>query len=137
MAVITQAQAKDALLTGFNTGWADRTPVAWDNTKFSPPDTDPWVRFAIRMSESEQDSLGRTGNRKFRRTGRVFVQIFQLNNEQGLTGGDTLTDAVLSVMEGNTFSGVYTLAGSPQEIGPSDKWWQINVSIPFWFQTTK
>ena len=134
---ITITQSEDVLNTAFYAGWGSTTPIAWGNVPFTPPDSNSWVRFTVRVGDSDQTSLGPEGCRRFQRNGRVFVQIFTFEAEQGTTLGTALVDSVLSIMEGKNFSSIYTLAADVTGIGPDGKWYQTNVSIPFWYHAIK
>lgn len=130
--------ARDLISTAFNTGWSARTPVAWNNVQFTPPDTSAWVRFSVTNNFSSQQNLGSAPNRSFRRQGIVFVQVFvPLDDETGLENGDILAEAALSIFEGKQVSGIWFRNGSIAEVGPTDRWFQYNVTFDFQYDEIK
>lgn len=68
-------QAEEALAKTFIDAWGSETPVYLVNERVDPAQA-PWVRLIFYHYESEQETLGSVGSRKYKRTGRVTVQIF-------------------------------------------------------------
>lgn len=62
-----------AIRQHFADGWDGRTPVAWPNVDFEPPeDGSPWVRLTILGADAVQAEFG-LDDRRFRHTGIVIV----------------------------------------------------------------
>lgn len=76
--MLTYENVEDQLTKCFLRSWGTTTPVVLKNQKQVEfgKETEAWVRYSILRTASAQDSLGASGNRRFLRIGRVFVQIF-------------------------------------------------------------
>lgn len=61
--------------TAFQTGWADRTPVQYDDITFEAPEGDPWVRITILDGQGRQASVGAPGANIVRHVGVVAIQV--------------------------------------------------------------
>jgi len=132
--------AREAIYLAFATVW-DVGPVSgytFDNEDYTPPDASPWVRLSVRHQSSRQDTLGKTGNRKFERDGTVLIQVF------GLAGKGTEETGDLAKQAADIFEGV-TLAGTTvrfnavdiRETGASGKWYGMLVDAPFTYEEIK
>ncbi len=113
---------------------ADR--IALDNEEFNEPTDGNWVRLIVRSFVRVQDTLGKAGNRRFRSTASVLVQVYALANT-GVKQLDTLAEEVKNVFEGVSFSGLDFLAGDIRETGVDGKWNQYVVEIEFDFDEIK
>lgn len=125
------------IITYFEEEWVSArpdVPVAWDNIEFDPSDNDdPWIRFSILDGNSVQASIG--NDPFFRAIGIVEIQIFTP------TGGGTLVSRELASDIGAIFrrvqiGGITFRAPSLSRVGPDGKWFQQNVSIPYYSDTT-
>lgn|GEM_PF-1436510 len=67
---------RQAIEAHFNTQWADRTPIAWANVDFDPPDDAEWARFSILWGDAFEDSMGGDGVMENVIVGVVMVSIF-------------------------------------------------------------
>jgi hypothetical protein len=130
----THAEATDELLDLFTTGWADRTEVAYPNVDFTPPEDAAWVRVTIQHTAGRQVSLGSPGARTFRRFGTIFAQIFTVEGTAAQEALD-LAGVAVTILEGVQFaSGLQLQAATIDEVGPDGHGrWQVNVSVPFYF----
>lgn len=131
----------NALRTRFSTEWADETPVEWPNgPTVEPPDTDQaldplpaWVRFVIQDLEAEQASMGDPGNNVHRHEGAVIVMIFTpagAGDQRALE----LADRVAAIFRGwqPPLTGLRFLRPPfVRRVGQEQKWYHINVIIPF------
>lgn len=107
------------------------TKIAWDNVEFRvPTDASSWVRFSLQHNISNYVSLGR--NRLTRRRGLVFVQVFVPENSETLIASQ-IVDDVVDVFETNALSGVVFESPNVREIGTNGGWFQINISVPFYY----
>jgi Bacteriophage related domain of unknown function len=145
----TLKAAREAILSRWITQWVDgsspRTPYSFENEKTAPPDavaaaafgtdTGSWVRLTMRSVNSEQETLGPVGSRKFTRYGNIHIQVF-VPVDRGTADSDTLVGLARTVFEGARFNGVCCYAGSPKEVGPDGRWYQVNVTIPFTYYET-
>ena len=104
-----------------------RTPVAWPNAAFTPPDDEPWVRLTIKGGDGRQVA---TTGRRIRRSGVVIVQVFTPEGE-GDAPARSIADEVAAIFEAMTLDGVRFKAASNEVVGAHEGWFQINVEIPF------
>lgn len=134
----TLNEAREAIYGLFNTAWADRTPLTFDNERFDPPDDAAWVRLTVRHTGSFQETLGPPGRRKFMRTGSCFAQIF-VPIDQGVKEADTLATVAREVFEGVSISGttVRFLDTIMRESGPEKKLYGVVIEANFEYDETR
>lgn len=135
----TISEAKEAIYQAFNTGWSvTGNQFTFENEDFTPPVNAPWARLSIRHNSGTQDTLGRTGNRRFERGGAVNIQIFTPQNI-GVGGVSTLATTVKNIFEGVSLSGTTVIFRDVifREIGPSNEWYQMNVEAEFNYYETR
>jgi len=134
----TPNEAKEAVYLRFTSNFtgvtADR--IALDNEEFDEPDTGAWVRLVVRTGPRAQDTLGKTGNRRFRTTNTVFVQVYT-ETDTGVKSGDTLAKEAADLFEGVSFSGLDFQAAQTRETGPTGKWYQHLVEAEFDYDEIK
>lgn len=75
---LTYANIEDTVTACFLQEWGATTPVILKNQQAVTitEETKAWVRFSVLQTASRQDSLGISGNRRFLRMGRIYVQVF-------------------------------------------------------------
>lgn len=124
----------NALRNRFNTEWADETPVEWPNGPvLSVPDEAPWVRFVVQDLEAEQASMGDPGNNVHRHEGAAIVMIFTpagAGDQRALE----LADRAAAIFRGWQSAGTGLRFLRPpfvRRVGQEQKWYHINVIIPF------
>ncbi len=115
----------------FSSGWLD-TSIAYENVSFSPEEGTPWVRLTILDADSRQVSMGST--KLYRNNGVIVVQIFVPENT-GTGDARSMADQVAAIFRGTQFNGITCRAPSPRRVGTANGWYQLNVSIPFFFDT--
>lgn len=96
----------------------------------------PWLRATVRHTARTPSTLGVQGNRRFRSSASLFVQVYTEVNT-GLKSADDLAQAILDLFEGESFDGVSFTAGIPRETGPSGKYDQTVVELPFDYDEIK
>lgn len=122
----------NAIRTKFATDWGVTTTVAYENAEFRPPAADTaWARLTVVDAMSEQVSMG--GNTNFyRHSGLIIVGIFT-----PLNAGDKLAlsyvDSVSAIFRSWRDPTNKITVYSPEvvRVGPSDKWYQVNVQFYF------
>ena len=113
--------------------WAD-APIAFDGVPNSPAlqaaidAKDPWVRLTIQHGSSLTAYIG--DGPKARRTGLVMLQVFTAENK-GSRPAAVLADSIAAHLEFYQDGQLETQAASVQRVGPSNGWYQYNVSLPF------
>lgn len=135
----TLQAANEAMAQRFVDVWTPTGhPFTLENEKFDPPVSGPWARFTSRIRGATQETLGRANNRRFQRTGSVFIQIY-VENDDGTNTSKTLAQTVMDGFEGIRITGttVRFLDVIPREVGQDGKWHQTNVEVNFQFDETK
>ena len=134
----TANEAKEAIYQRFVDNFtgvtADR--ITFDNEEFEEPDTGAWVRLTVRGLGRAQNTLGKLGNRRFRATASLFVQVYTETNT-GVKQSDTLTKEAADIYEGVSFSGLDFNSVEVNETGPEDKWYQSVVEAQFDYDEIK
>lgn len=142
--------ARDEILTLFRTAWrADATslPVALyydDVTGELPRDADttanpdPWAHIQVRHVTGDQATLaGATGQRRFRRTGLVFVRVYTPFG-QGLSLNDALAMIAVRAFEGKkTPSDVWFRGVRSEENGIDGAWFLTTVTAEFLYDEVR
>lgn len=116
--------------------WFDSAPSgldAWtfEGEHFEEPDQGKkWARFSFQQINGGQQTLGQSGNRKYRRRAIASIQIFTPRGE-GLRNGDLLADEVVIAFESVSVSGLDFTNATVRETppGPSDKFRQHLVTV--------
>lgn len=134
---MTPNQAREAILTAFIAAWGSETPFAFDNEDFNPPSDSSWVRLSVREVESEQETLGPVGARRYRRNGVAELAVHALP-DRGAQRSDELVKIFRDSFEGVTLaSGVYFTDCQVQEVGIEGAYYRVNALAVFWFSETK
>ncbi len=132
----TLGEAKESVYSRFVTEWAAETPFVFDNEELEEPTNDPWVRVVVRSLSRRQETKGRTGNRRFRSSALVFVQVYTRTNI-GVKQGDELAVQAMGIFEATSFDGLDFNDGAVRESGPDGKWYQHLVEIAFDYDEIK
>lgn len=112
----------------------DGAPVAYDGVRNSPAVDQAivakasWVRCTINHGNSFTAGIGQ--NPCVRRTGLIMLQIFTAEFS-GSRPAAMLADELAQLFEYYQDGQFETQAASVQRIGPSDQWYQYNVTVPF------
>jgi len=132
--------ANDEILAFFATAWTPTGLLAlYENVAGAKPTAQvSWAKVSLRHGGGRQSSLsGGLGTSRFDRTGIVTVQIF-IPNGQGLSEGYELGKVVIDAFEGKaTASHIWFRNAKITEVGPSDEWFQLNVTIEFSYDEIK
>lgn len=132
--------ANDEILAFFATAWTATSLLAlYENVEGAKPTAqDAWARVSLRHGAGRQSSLsGAASTSRFERTGILTVQIF-IPNGQGLSQGYTLGKIVMDAFEGKaTASQIWFRNAKIAEIGSSDEWFQLNVTMDFIYDEIK
>lgn len=122
--------AQSAILSRFQTQWADRTPVAYPNVDFTPPDDEPWVRLDIVWGEASPATMGAT--RRNTLPGVIFINVFHAPGE-ARGAAHALIDAARDIFNRVEFSGVRCdVPSGPEPVRGGDKQWdQVVTRVAF------
>ncbi len=149
MSTLTHDAAADAILVQFKAQWdADSAavagsipPVEYDN--LSPPDPlrAIWTRVNVAHNPGAggQTSIGAVGERLFDRHGIVTIQVF-VDQGIGVTLARALANIAVVAFEGTTVgpaNEVWFRNVRMAEVGPTDRWFQVNVTAEFQYDTLK
>jgi hypothetical protein len=140
---VTEAQAIEAILQAWRTGWEAAQPgVFWTTTNETGASEATWARVTVRPTSSVQASMGAPGSRRFHRRGVIAVQLFA-----PIDAGDAtiagMVDDVRSILEGASFtvSGVAepvkTFAAESGERQTDGAWTMTSVVASYRYQQTR
>lgn len=131
----TLIQAREVVYQRFVDNYTS-TPFTFEGEDYTPP-SPAWVRLSVRANTAGgQDTLGRAGNRRFRRNGIIAAQVFTPIN-QGLRQGDDLAQAIREIFEAQSFNGLDTTDGLIRESPPEDEWFIHIVEVFFDYDEVK
>lgn len=122
--------AARAILAARMKTWAT-TPICWPNTDPLTSLNVPWVRFSV-LSNGDAVSYITPGG-TVAESGFVAVQVF-VPSGTGDGTATTLSDSIATLFRNYSVSGVQCGTPRKQTVGDADGWYQINVTIP-WFYT--
>ena len=126
--------AHNTIRTHFGTQIEDAQSVyvLYDNVEDGHPADTKWVRMSILDGEAFQSEIG--ASPKFRHPGIMEVQVFVPVHEGDKTAL-TLADQIVTAFRRTTISGsVVFRTPSVLTVGSTGgKWWQVNVTCPFYF----
>jgi len=103
------------------------TPIAWANVDFDVPNNNDWIKLSILNGKSSYRAI----NYKKRHTGVISIQVFTPVN----TGANKVreySDTIASIFDSKKFNGVVCDVASIATIGADDRFYQVNVTIPYW-----
>ncbi len=134
----TYTEVDNAIEAEFKALWGTTTYVHWPNTKFQPPaktqgtpEPAAWVRPTILGGRAFPASAGAALNGHVRHPGTVTVQVFQ-QEDRGDGRAKALAQTIATHFQFNqALQGVHFKAATVRTIGPKDGWHQVNVTVPF------
>lgn len=134
----TLSEAKEAVYQRFvdNYTGVALDKITFDNEDFNEPGTGAWVRLVVRSTARVQDTLGKPGNRRFRSSASVFVQVYT-EVDTGVQQSDTLAKEAADIFEGVSFSGLDFQSAVVRETSPDGKWYQSVVEAEFDYDEIK
>ena len=139
MTSITDNQATEVIyariLANLPAGWTD-AQVTFHDEPYTPPQDDPWLRLTVFHEASAQITLGRTGARRYDRTGTVVIQVFDKSGN-AVSDINAIVNHLQTVYEGVRDSGVVLLNSDRQHIGIDGRWDQTNFSVQFYHEEIK
>lgn len=136
---MTPSEARNAIFTRYLTQFSGQFDIALDNQPFSPPDPGEdvkWVRVSVQFTLGTQSSLGKTGNRKFVKSGFLYIQVFTPKGH-ATNNNDDLAEDSLNLFEGERLGDLWFNNGRIVTIGEDGEWYQQNVVLELTFQAIK
>lgn len=142
MTLPTLVTATDDILALFKAAWEANAPavagtlpvVQWPGVPRAEPSADAcFARVSIREGAARQATFGTPGQRRFTRPGNVTVQVFApLSNGQHFSLAQNLAIIARNAFEGvGTASGILFRHARALDVGPSNAWYQFNVTVEF------
>lgn len=107
--------------------------VLWDNDEAATPDEGPWILFSVRLGDAVQTALGRS--KRFRTPG-VAIAMIAVEAGTGEKQALQVADIIRTAFRSLTDEGVTYKTPTVRTIGRSGKWWQVNVTCPFYSDDT-
>ena len=118
---------RQSIETRLNGNWTD-TPIAYENTPFTPEKGEPFIAPYILTGEGEQASLGSVAvNRWY---GLLDIALF-VPLDSGTKRAMELVDQLIKLFYHYEVGGLTFLTGSWERLGQDDNWYRYSVSIPF------
>ena len=138
---IDPSEAEDLILSKFINDWADTLPVSYQNSSFDPSGTSPgsWVVFRVFNTDPPSGmspTLGSRGNRRFRRLGEIFFQVFTPLGS-GTYQGNQYCKQIRDIFEGERLQTIHFHQASWRQVGSNENNYQFNGRIPFSFDEIK
>lgn len=136
MTTINEARnaAYERFVSNFTGVTSDR--ITLENEVFEKPTTGSWLRMVVRELSRLQDTLGKSGNRRFRTTAMTVVQVYT-QPDIGVQLADVLAKEAADLFEGVSFSGLDFRSAVIRETGISGKWNQYIVESEFQYDEIK
>lgn len=133
----TPNEAAEAVYSRFATefGGASPVPFVFEDEDFKAP-RGSWMRLWINTNSRNQDTLGPKGARRYFSGASILVECYTLTN-QGRKAADDLARRVVTLFEGETFSGVTGNDGIAREQPVSGRWYKIVCEVAFTYDETK
>ena len=117
--------AREAIYERWRVQWGTRTPYVFQNEdeRLLDAGSVAWARLTVMSHDGAQETLGRSGERKFWRPMFILVQLFHPRNS-GMRASGLDAAAAQAIFEASSFSGVHVF-NMPVEEQPTqenDKW---------------
>jgi hypothetical protein len=123
--------ARNAIESRMAANWST-TPIRYENVPFKET-ADPYVALFIRDGEGIQASLGQVALRRW--PGLIVVQVFVLP-DTGTKLAKTYAETIGAIFDRAEFAvpnggSITCRIPSIAEVGVTNGWYQVNVTIPF------
>lgn len=125
--------------TILDSGWVDgngarKTPIAWPNREYIPPEDSPWIRVSLLPGTAFRLTIGGDTNIT-RHPGILSIQLFDTYGKGDHTIRSLADDLMALfrdlVTPGSTGEQIRFQSPSLYESGVDGGWYQMNCSIPF------
>lgn len=128
---IQKADALQIIETHIQDNWTGSS-VCWDNTKFDATGKPSWLRPTVQFGESRKLDL----LKRERTVGVLIIQVF-VPLFSGLRGATQLADQIAALFRSVTVNTIVFKVPSQTRVGDTkDGWFQVNVTIPFYWDTS-
>ena len=133
---MTVTEVRNYIMEMYLAEYDGQFTIALDNKIATAPPGEEWVRLTINFEDGFQDSLGTAGNRKYLKTGTIFVQVFFPINK-GTDDSDTLVGNSANLFDGVRIEDLWMFNGRVKTIGSDGEFYQQNAIIDFEFQNVR
>lgn len=124
---MSQVTADQTILGYFNTQWNRKTPIAWENLKYTPSSDTPYVEVRHRPAISTQRSLG---TNIYKYAGFVSFNVYypqQLGTQPALA----LIDDIETIFKDPGLEAFHFYPATIERVGEMEGWYVINITIPY------
>lgn len=137
---MTLNEATEAIYLQFATGWAASSysaiPYRFENESNVEGESG-WLRVSVRELDSRQETMASPGDRRFRRTGVIQVQIFA-PIDQGAKTSNLWAEQVRTIFEGVSFGdGVNSYSSAVRFVGADERWHNVLSESFFEYHSIK
>jgi hypothetical protein len=119
------ANERASIEARLNANWSTTT-IDWENVDFNTPNNASWIRLSIINGTSDYRVL----EAKKQHLGMIAIQVFTPIN----TGTSTIRgycDTLAAIFDDQSFDDLVCGVASISNVGGSDVWYQINITIPY------
>jgi hypothetical protein len=128
---MTATEVRNIIMARYLNKYSGQFPIALDNQLSET--ADKWVHLTVNFNTGFQYSLGQPGNRRFLKTGYIFVQVFTLINA-GTDENDELVSDSVNLFDGERIEDLWMYNGSITTVGSDGEYYQQNAVIEFSYE---
>ncbi|MES0340681.1 MAG: phage tail terminator-like protein [Candidatus Humimicrobiaceae bacterium] len=133
---MTVTEVRNIIMSRYLTEYTGQFTIAIDNQIANAPDDEEWVRLTVNFNDGFQDSLGTAGNRKYLKSGMIFIQVFFPMNK-GTDNSDTLAEDSANLFDGFRIQDLWMFNGRVKTIGSDGEFYQQNAVIDFEYENVR
>lgn len=133
------SQAVEAMYLRWSTNWTSSVFAFEGEAHSLDEGVVPWALLGVAhepRGDDGQQTLGRVGSRRYKRQGRLWVQLSVLESG-GRQPLDGLGHTARGIFEGVSFSGIRFFDATFRETGKDGKWLQGMLEAEFDYQEIK
>jgi len=134
--VTTPYEAENAAVQRWFANWTGTAQTFLEGEDAKPTRGVAHSVLTVVQTGGQQRTLGRTNNRRFRRTSEVQIQI-NTPSDSGTKQANTLAQEARAIFEATSFGGLRFFAADIQKIGVDGEWLIFLVTCPFDYQEIK
>ena len=133
---MTVTEVRNIIMSRYLTEYTGQFIIAIDNQKIDAPTDEEWVRLTVNFNDGFQDSLGTAGNRKYLKSGMIFIQVFFPINK-GTNNSDTLAEDSANLFDGVRIDDLWMYNGRVKTIGSDGEFFQQNAIVDFDYENVR
>lgn len=120
------ASLRPAIETHLSTNFTTY-PIKYENISFKPPTNSPWIACHIKRSRLPTPEVNQGS---YEVLGILMIQIFTPLHS-GMVTSNAIADTLASLYNDKTISNIWFRDADIIDVGESDTWYQVHLSIPF------